>query len=389
MTEVRSVGEKLREARKRRGLSQRELSRSSGVSVSLIRKLEQGEREDVRVETLHKLAATLKVRTTSLLADQPDAPPDASTDALWAPLREAVTAPSNGRAEPPNAEGTERALASAVNLYHDNRYVELSVILPALLADVATAPPLLRSRTLQLAGSLLVQTGQRDTARIALEQSLTDAQESGSVLDAASCVITQCWLLLRERQFNTVEHLAAGWADRVEPRLSAATQAELSTWGWLLLRLAAAAIRDNRPDEAAEAMRLARAAAAALPPERHEAYHAYWTTFGPATVAMKRVENAVIDGRPDVALALAEQVPAGLRPTSDNRNRHLLDIASAHLSLRDYATSFDVLYRLSREAPAWLASQRTASDLLSRIITHRRTLTPGMRELAGTLNLVL
>ena len=263
MTEVQSVGEKLREARKRRGLSQQELSRSSGVSVSLIRKLEQGEREDVRVETVHKLAATLDVRTTSLLADQ--RPPDASTDTLWTPLREAVTAPSSSDEDPASLEGTKRALASAVNLYHDNHYVELSVIMPVLLTDVENAPPLLRSQVLQLAGSLLVQTGQRDTARVALERSLADAQASGSELDAASCVITHCWLLLRERQLETVEQLAAEWADRIEPRMSVASRAELSTWGWLLLRLAAAAIRDNRPDEAAEAMRLAQAAAAALP----------------------------------------------------------------------------------------------------------------------------
>jgi transcriptional regulator with XRE-family HTH domain len=389
VTEVHGVGEKVREARKRRGMSQHELSQSSGLSLSLIRKLEQGEREDVRVETLHKLAVALGVRTTSLLPDPHDGQPDTSTDSLWAPLREALTAPGSGEEEPGNLDETERALAGAVRLYHDNRYVELSVILPALLSGMDSAPPLLRSRVLQLAGSLLVQTGQQDTARVALERSLADAEASGSELDAASCVITQCWLMLRERQFETVERLAADWADRVEPRLSVASRVELSTWGWLLLRLSAAAIRDNRPDEAAEAMRLAQAAAAALPPKRQEAYHSYWTTFGSATVAMKRVENAVVDGHPDVALSLAEKVPAGLRPTSDNRNRHLLDIAAAHLSLREYAASFDVLHRLSREAPAWLVSQRTASGLLGQIISHRRTLTPEMRELADTFNLPL
>lgn len=135
-------------------------------------------------------------------------------------------------------------------------------------------------------------------------------------------------------------------------------------------------------------MRLAEAAAAAIGPERRS-YHAYWTTFGPATVAMKRVESAVVDGRPDVALALAERVPSGLRPTSDNRNRHLLDVAAANLDLRQYAASFGVLYRLSREAPAWLASQHMAGDLLTRIIARRRTLTPQMRELAGALSLPL
>jgi hypothetical protein len=105
-------------------------------------------------------------------------------------------------------------------------------------------------------------------------------------------------------------------------------------------------------------------------------YRMYWTTFGPATVAMKRVENAVVDGRPDVALRLARQVPQGLRPTSDNRNRHLLDVSAAHLEMRHYDEAFGVLDQLRHEASPWLAEQGMARGLLTRIIEHRRTLTP-------------
>jgi hypothetical protein len=162
----------------------------------------------------------------------------------------------------------------------------------------------------------------------------------------------------------------------------------MSVWGWLLLRGSAAAIRDNRPGEAADMMRLAEAAAVAAGSERG-GYHMYWTTFGTATVAMKRVENAVVDGRPDVALKLARKVPSGLRPTSDNRNRHLLDVSAAHLELRQADDALGVLFELSRDAGPWLAEQRMAGDLLSRIIGRRRTLTPDMRDLADAVRLPL
>lgn len=135
-------------------------------------------------------------------------------------------------------------------------------------------------------------------------------------------------------------------------------------------------------------MRLAEAAAVATGRERG-GYHAYWTTFGPATVAMKRVENAVVDGRPDVALRLARRVPPGLRPTSDNRNRHLLDVAAAHLELRHYDDAFGVLYGLSREAGPWLTEQRMARDLTGSLVSRRRTLTPDMRQLADAVRLPL
>jgi hypothetical protein len=161
--------------------------------------------------------------------------------------------------EPVTDNGLGAALTAAVKLYHDNQYSDLALILPGLLRDAHDASPLLRSRVLQLTGSVMIQTRQQDTARIALDRALADAEEAGSILDAASCIITTCWLLLTEQQFEQVRTLALQWADCIEPRLSNATTAELSTWGWLLLRAsAAAAIRDNRPDEAAYVIRLSR-----------------------------------------------------------------------------------------------------------------------------------
>ena len=75
MSPGQTTGDRLRESRKRRGLSQRELARQSGVSISLIRKLEQGERQDTRTETLRKLAVVLGVPTTALLSGNRELPP--------------------------------------------------------------------------------------------------------------------------------------------------------------------------------------------------------------------------------------------------------------------------------------------------------------------------
>lgn len=376
------LGERLQNIRKRRGLTQRELAESAGVSVSLIRKIEQGERDDARVDTLRRLAVALGCPLTALLGPAPTLPKDDGDGALWIPTRDALANPVASEPVP----GLEAVLAHATRLYHDNEYEQLARLLPRLIQDGNAATPLLRSRVLQLAGSVLVQTRQLEPARLALHRSLTDAESTGNVMDAASAVITLCWLLIVERQFDRVRHLATEWADRVEPRLSVATTREISTWGWLLLRGSAAAVRDNRPDEADDMMRLAAAGAVAVRPGRSP-YHQYWTTFDPATVAMKRVENAVVDDRPDLALRLARDIPPDLRPTSDNRNRHLLDVAVAQVELRRYDGAFEVLAKLSREARPWFVEQRLARDILSRIITKRRTLTPQMRELAEVIRL--
>ena len=75
--------------------------------------------------------------------------------------------------------------------------------------------------------SALTQARQRDAARVALDRSFADAEAAGSVLDAASAVITQAWLMLGERRFEDVRVMSALWADRVEPKLSTASRPDL------------------------------------------------------------------------------------------------------------------------------------------------------------------
>ncbi|WP_081706643.1 helix-turn-helix domain-containing protein [Nocardia sp. CNY236] len=188
------LGERLQNRRKRHGLTQRELAESAGVSVSLIRKIEQGEREDARIATLRRLAVGLDCPLTALLGPAPIIPGDGSTGALWVPTRDALAQPADDDAMP--VPGLEAALAHATRLYHDNEYGGLAQVLPGSIQDGNAAPPLLRSRVLQLTGSVLVQTRQLEPARLALNRSLTDAESAGNALDAASAVITLCWLLI-------------------------------------------------------------------------------------------------------------------------------------------------------------------------------------------------
>lgn len=387
-----TIGARLRDIRKRRGLSQRGLSDLSGVSLSLIRKLEQGERNDTRLETARQLATALKVPTTRLIAEHAEAAAGEDEVNRWAPVHAALAAPPHPDAlsEAPTYDGVRDALQAAVPLFAHDRFAELGTALPSLLRDTevltetdSRARPL-RARLLELTGWLMTQTRQFDAAEMALERALDDAT---SPVQSASTVSVQCWLLLRRGRLAEARELAVEWADEVEPRMSRATPAELSTWGWLLLRMSAAAIRDNRPGEAEDALRLAHSAAVAMgrecTPEED-----FLRTFGPVTVALKRTENAMVAGQPDKVLTLASRIPAdSLKPTSNNRNRHLLDVASAQTQLRQYAEAVDTFQKIRAGSPQWLPNQRYARDILGRIVSKRRTLTPDMRELADLVHL--
>ncbi|MFI5682890.1 helix-turn-helix domain-containing protein [Streptomyces sp. NPDC051636] len=385
------IGKRLQEVRKRRGMTQRQLATESGVSVSLIRKLEQGERADTRLETARQLAQALRVPTTNLVAeheDEPDTVPGA--DDRWEAVRRALVAPvrADGATEEPTVGGVRDALESALPLFSGDRFAELSVILPPLLRDadlIAESGPegrAVRVRLSQLTGWLLTQTRQFEAADIALSRSL---EESSDRLQAAATVSTQCWLLLRRGRLSEARELATRWADEVEPRISRATPAELSAWGWLLLRASAAAIRDNRSGEAEDALRYANSAAVAMGRE-FAPRDDFLQAFGPVTVALKRAENAMIVDKPDLVLKLSKRIPtSGMRPTSNNRNRHLLDVAEAHARSRDYAKTVEVLQGIRADAPQWLPNQRYARDIFGRVIARRRTLTQEMRDLADAI----
>ncbi|MET9447754.1 helix-turn-helix domain-containing protein [Streptomyces cinerochromogenes] len=385
------IGKRLQEVRKRRGVTQRQLASESGVSLSLIRKLEQGERADTRLETARRLARALRVPTTNLIADHEDDPESApGADDRWKAVRRALVAPvrANGATDEPTVDGVRNALESALPLFSADRFAELSVILPPLLRDadlIAESGPegrAVRVRLSQLTGWLLTQTRQFEAADIALSRSL---EESSDRLQAAATVSTQCWLLLRRGRLAEARELATRWADDVEPRISRATPAELSAWGWLLLRASAAAIRDNRPGEADDALRYANSAAVAMGRE-FAPRDDFLQAFGPVTVALKRAENAMIVDKPDLVLKLSKRIPTnGMRPTSNNRNRHLLDVAEAHARSHNYAKTVEVLQGIRADAPQWLPNQRYARDIFGRVIARRRTLTQEMRDLADAI----
>jgi transcriptional regulator with XRE-family HTH domain len=378
--------------RKRRGLSQRELSEASGVSVSTIRKLEQGERETARLETLRKLAQVLRVSTMSLAHGRNPEDPDTETVDRWEAVRNALERPPVVLGlddEPPTVGGVRAALIETEPLFSGDQFASLAVMLPPLLRDAEALGPEGRSvrvRLLQLAGWLMVQTRQFRAAETALERALDDAADR---MEGAATVNTLCWLLLRQGELGKAYDLAVKWADETEPRMSRATPAELSTWGWMLLRVSAAAVRNSQPGDAEDALKFASAAAVALGRE-YAPENDFLRTFGPTTVKLKAAENASVIDRPDLVLRIAERIPAfSLKPTSTNRNRHLLDVADAHAKTGNYADAFEKLGLIHGESPEWLPHQRYARDILGRVIRGRRTLTAEMRTMADVVGLPL
>jgi transcriptional regulator with XRE-family HTH domain len=401
-----TIGARLGRLRLRRGLTQEQLAAASGVSAATIRKLERDDRTTARVGTLHRLASALGCRTQDLLGSTvtvaPAGPRDDAPGLLA--VRQAITPvrPLHGVTEHLGELATIAQLRESVRaanlLYQADDYAATTNVIPGLVADTAvatreyegedrTAALEVHTQALQVAGSTLIHLRQNDLAYEALRQAQAAAEEAGNRLLGGSVIVSLCWLLLRQRRLSDAEGIAVATAETMEPSFSKATKSHMATWGWLLLRASAAAVRNNRHEEADDLMRLASAAAASLGHDVID-YHEYWTSFGPTTVTMKSVENAMIKGRPDQALALAETIRSPGRPTSNNRNRFLLDKAAARIELRQYSGATDILLDIMRDAPEWLKLQRYAADLTRTLVERRaRALPNDLVALADLLDL--
>jgi hypothetical protein len=305
----------------------------------------------------------------------------------WQPVRQALAGRWAETAEEPTPAGVRAAVESTMPLFSNNRYAELSAILPPMLRDADALGGEgrdIRAFLLRMTGWILTHLGHYEAAELALCRSLDD---SDNRLDIASCIRIRCWLLLHTGHIDGCWASGVRAADDLEPRMSSATPAELSAWGWLQLHNSAAAMRDNRPGDADDAMKMARAAASLI---GHEYRHRvdFLRRFGPVTVAMKHAENRMVEDKPDKVLSLAAAIrPNAARATKNNRNRHFLDVANAHARTRSFDQALEVIQSLRAEAPEWLPRQREAHDIIRNIVRRRRTLTPEMREMADFIGL--
>ncbi|MFD8592274.1 helix-turn-helix domain-containing protein [Streptomyces sp. NPDC059637] len=408
----RELAAAVRNYRRRAGLTQEGLAAASGLSPSVVCKVEQG--GEVRVDTLHALARGLGVPTSALFTTEALEPVvgDEANQRYLVELRGALmppvglSGPLPGTAEFPDLSTVLKEIGVGYSLYQADRYDSVARKLPGLLRATAAAAALLededpqrvaeaRSRCLLLTGSYLTQVRQYDLAYYALAEGIRVAGEAGDTFVAATGVGALCWLLLRQERFDESEQLAAATALSIEPRFSRATPAELALWGDLSLRMAAAAVRNNRPDVAREARRMASTAAGALGTEYTDNEYRR-STFGPVTAEMKAVEDLSVLGdargvlrRSDEGLLSPGAVGHYGRPSPNNWNRHRLDVAKAHAALGSHQEAMDELTALRRTSPEWLKHQTMARHVMSDILRRRkRTLTRDMREMAAHLAVV-
>ncbi|RKN45987.1 XRE family transcriptional regulator [Streptomyces hoynatensis] len=405
MHDANSPGDRLRDTRLTRGFTQQRLAEEAGLSLGVVKKIERG--GTARLETYHALARALGVRTSRLFEsgtphrERRDDGDNQPLLALRRAIAPAVTAegplglpdPEEGEPDLARMWRTSDGLATA---YARDDYGTVAELLPALVRSAHVAVRhfddgpqrvdslRLRSRVLQMAGRYLVQVRAYDLAQTALRDAVQDAAAAGDGGGVAAAVYQQGWLLIRQGRLDEAEAVSVATADASEPRLSKASRAALGAWGKLLVHGSSAAARNNRPAEAREMLRLARAAGVALGGAQAVDEGA-WGRFDWRTVAYQAIENHMTTGNPGMALALTRRMPPP-PPGATFGRRHMLTVAQAHAALRQGEEAIGILLALSRMSPEWLRHQRLAGDVFREAGRRRkRALSRDERELATLL----
>lgn len=381
MPEVSIIGRQIRSLRQEMGLTQEQLAARAGVSVDLIKKLEQGARQDARITYLMRLAGALDVDMSELIGKKPQIQRDtASVLAIRDVLLSPALLPGFGPEDdggPASAAEMQHSVDAAWKLYWLGDFGQLAARVPGLIGEarvVGAAGPLAQSY--QLAACLMVHFGKDDLAAIAAERAIAAAAAGEDELQWATLHGTYAWVLLHQGRPRESEDHALRVAERIEPGFKSPPE-HLVVWGGLLLTAMAAAVAGARRGPAEEYISLSRSAAARFTGgDRHD----YQSNFGPTQVAMQATHAYAVLREPGAALTAVRGVQRDdLRPIS--YGRHLVDVASAQMDARYHGAAERTLTEASAVSPTWFKHQGPARSLVRRLREQQTRLSPALQGL--------
>ncbi|MBL7494148.1 helix-turn-helix transcriptional regulator [Frankia sp. AgB1.9] len=385
------LGDRIKQIRHRRGMTQDELAERSGVHLDTIKKLETKIRTGARISTLHALARALDVRTSDLLGNGVELDPDDNGDSASLLAMRRVLVPAYPAPSVTPMSGTElrQAVIDCVRLYSRSKISPLLAILPDLLArgDGSEGDKSDLATLYILAGQVLTHVRHEDLAGEAIRRAVGITEANGDRVLYSSAIDSLAWIFVRQARFDDVESMSLRLADDIEPRFGRSNPDELAAWGRALVRASTGAARNNKPQRADEHLALARLASERMGNDLQR-HGVYWMSFGPHRLATATVENAVMLGDHERALALARDGVPVIQ--GEQYLRHLLNVSEAQIATGEYAGALDTIRGVHGTSSEWLVQQRSARrqvhDLLD-VVSTRRARASGLAALAAEMHI--
>lgn len=382
-----TLGQRVAELRRRRGLSQRELGVELGRSESWISQVERDVQPVERIGILTKLAEALGVTTRDLRPEVADSqpeqeapPPPNDLDSLRLALTGHPSLPvlfAQGREpEPVSLDNMEQAASRAWDLTHASRFADLSKhlteALPALEAASRQAPPdqqealqRLRARIYQAVSAAFARQDEPDASWVAADRAIHAAELAGNPLEVVAGHFRMAHAFIRLQRLDQAERVATAALGALTPLVTQpdAGAPTLSLYG--AMHLVSAVIRAKEAERALsrEHIAVARQIAKRLGDDRND----FQTEFGPTNVQLHAVSTAVDLGDAGEALDLAKHVNAS-RLSPERQSRFLLDVARAHAQRRQVGEAVAALLEAETLAPEQIHGHYTARQTIRDLV---------------------
>ena len=397
---LRSLGETVSDARRRKGLSQKDLAALIDRSESWVSQVERDVLPVERLALLQKLAQVLDIGLHDL---RPEAiPQETYSTPIHADLellRSAITGHpalevlfNKTDVKPDYAQlETEAHQAWQTAVAHSSDFALLAAVIPKLEAAARTVKPSKRrdyekllARSYQAASAGFAYHAETDAAWVAADRALTAAEASGDPYQILASHFRLAHSFIRLNRFDQADLLATNGiealkpADGEQPELPA-----LSLQGALLLVQAVVAGLQSDRTPAREALDAAEKIARQLPPDQND----YDTEFNLTNVQLHRVAIATDLGDAGEAIDIAKTINAD-HLSHERQMRLQLDLARAHTQRRHIDKATQALLTAERLAPEHLhahhLAHQTVTELLALSVRPTDDLTGLAKRLAIT-----
>jgi transcriptional regulator with XRE-family HTH domain len=377
-------GQVIAAARKARGLTQGELVRRAAISLSLLSKIERGD----RTLTPGVRAALDAVLALASAPDDGAAAPDRIATAL-PQLSEAMDAydipPDLPYAIRPLAE-LRRMTSTATAWRLSSQYARLAALVPGLITDL-TATALNSAGHEQEQAFALLALAYRAADAIADKHGYHDMSGRATELirwaaaRSADPQLEMMSVYVRAELFFSGQHARVGlrMIDSVTAQVPVADDVPLLAMrGALCMRSAVLAAHAGMADEAADRIAEAQAIARQVP---DGAYHG--TAFGPGSVRVHELALAVETGDVARAVKLAGQWQPPRALPAERRSHFHIEAARAYCWTGNRERAITALWQARRAAPQHTRWNPAVIETIGVLIRGSRKPSPTLIQLAA------
>lgn len=393
-----AIGQRIASHRVRRGLTQDELAGLMGISLSMMKKIESGDRLVTKFSQLVQFAQILRVKDLreltgvplSLMPDGHRGHPSADE------VRAAMMDRGSVAGDPPNLDEVAVAVERTWQSWQDAsafRYAAVGQQLPTLIRQCEAAVRARdadrrrarreASKLYQLVRTWTKRVGEHDLSFLAADRAVSFALDADDP-DLAGAAAWNLAMILsaqgKTQPAREVVHRAIG---ELRSYLDDASAARLAVFGGLHLMGATEAARDDNADEAHRLLEVADQLAARVGETNH-----YRMVFGPANVALHRVTTAVEFGRTGEALEMAERVAIEQTRAVERRLTYHLDTARSYARKSNDVAAVHMLQRIHRDSPEELRFSVQVRETLRQLMGRAKpAVMPDLRPLLAAASL--